>query len=382
MLGNLTPEKFIRQYWQQRSLMIPGACPEIATCISAQDLLAMARAPECESRLVTANRKQTQWQSQTGPISAKQLKQWEAAPWTLLVQAVDQWIPAVADLLKVFEFLPRWRLDDIMISLANSGGGVGPHFDYYDVFLLQACGQRHWRLGQHCDEQSPLRDHPTMKLLKTFEQTEEHLLQPGDLLYVPAGMAHWGTSRSDVCITISIGFRAASQRELIQLAMERMASQAREHVRYRDSKASIDPDPFCINGAALQHVEHIWNAAGEELRREAFAQALGIQATEVRYPENIEVPGRRMTIKTLQATLARKKSLHFQHSVASRFAWRVLKQDRAELYVNGEVYETSRGMAQGICHQTLEARDLKNLPEQQLFLELVNQGCLILKSGA
>src|SRR5690606_2454253 len=184
---------------------------------------------ECESRLVLRQGQKNQWQVEPGPFTVKRLKQLPPSGWTILVQAVDQWIPEVAALLKQFEFLPRWRLDDIMISLASDGGGVGPHFDYYDVFLLQASGQRRWQIGQLCDEHSPLRAQADLRLLKSFVSREEFVLETGDMLYIPAGIAHWGTAIGDDCITISIGFRAASQRELIQVALEKLANDASEH---------------------------------------------------------------------------------------------------------------------------------------------------------
>lgn len=373
ILGKLPKEKFIRQYWQQKALLIPAAYPQAGTLIGPQDLLAMACAAECESRLVLWNGQRKRWQSEQGPFTAKRLKQLPATGWTILVQAVDQWIPEVAALLQEFDFLPRWRLDDIMISFARDGGGVGPHFDYYDVFLLQASGQRRWQIGQPCDETSPLRPQSDLRLLKQFETKQDHLLQTGDMLYIPAGLAHWGTAVGDDCITISIGFRAASQRELIQLALEKLASHGADHVRYRDTEDGIDADPYCINQAALRNLQQLWQAVSEQEREQAFAQALGIQATEPRYPEHIEPPAKRMSAKALWARIQREGTLPLLHPAACRFAYRPLAKHRAELYVNGECYETSLALAKGICHGKVIP---KTESEMALLLLLLNQGCL------
>ncbi|MBK8289148.1 MAG: hypothetical protein IPK95_11375 [Cellvibrionales bacterium] len=157
-------------------------------------------------QLTASDAQQTDWQCEQGPFKAKRFKTLPPSHWTLLVQSVDQWIPEIQALLAQFDFLPRWRLDDIMISYATDGGGVGPHFDYYDVFLLQASGKRRWQVGQRCDENSALRDNDKIKLLKDFHTEADYTLATGDMLYLPAGVAHWGTAVGDDCITISIGF--------------------------------------------------------------------------------------------------------------------------------------------------------------------------------
>jgi len=375
MLGKLSAQQFIQQYWQQKPVLIPAAYSSAGELINKQDLLAMACAAECESRLVLCDKKQ-RWHAEQGPFTAKRLKHLPASGWTILVQAVDQWIPEVAALLKQFDFLPRWRLDDIMISLASDGGGVGPHFDYYDVFLLQASGQRRWQLGQHCDETSPLRPQTDLRLLKNFETKEDYLLQAGDMLYIPAGIAHWGTAVGDDCITVSIGFRAASQRELIQIALEKLASRAAEHLRYRDTPVAMDKDPYCINDAAIQNAQQLWEAINEQDRHKVFAQALGVQATEPRYPDHVLPRPKPYTEKRLLVLLATPcKAIH---SVASRFAYHHLDTRGAELFVNGEIYSCSLSFAKTICQQKILP---KYLPRQELsvLLELLNQGCLSLK---
>jgi len=356
--------------WQKTPLLIPAALPEVQGLIDKKALLAIACEPAAEARLIVADRKQKDWQCEQGPFKAKHLKSLPSSHWTLLVQAVDQWMPEVAALLTHFDFLPRWRLDDIMISYATAGGGVGPHFDYYDVFLLQASGTRRWQIGQHCDETSSLRDHPDMKLLKQFKQAAAYDVKAGDMLYIPAGVAHWGTATSDDCITISIGFRAASQRELIQMALEKIAGQLPESERYRDTKAAIDADPFCINTHAVTNAQQFWKNLDAETIKQALAQALGEYATEPKYPDHIDSEKNVNKINL-------KKLASLQHNIAGRFSYRSLDNKKAELYVDGETHTTSLKLAQAICHLTITPALLKKPADQQLVLTLINQGSLI-----
>jgi 50S ribosomal protein L16 3-hydroxylase len=372
VLGNLPVREFIRRYWQQEPLFIPAALPQVQGLVTKKQLLALASAPEPESRLIAADRQQKHWRCEQGPFKDAFFKSLPASHWTLLVQAVDQHVPAVADLLCHFDFLPRWRLDDIMVSYATEGGGVGPHFDYYDVFLLQASGTRCWQLGQRCDDQSSLRDHPDMKLLKQFKQHTRFDVSAGDILYIPAGVAHWGTATSDHCITISIGFRAASQRELLQMALDKIASALPESRRYRDTQAAIDVDPFCINRHAVDNVEAWWKNIDAKMAGQALAQALGEYATEPRYPDRIDSD-------TFFKTLYLKKLSRLQHNTASRFAYSVINSQKAELYVDGETHHTSLKLARAICHLQITPALLKQKIDRQLVLALLNQGSLVLK---
>jgi len=381
-LGPWSTEDFIRSCWQQEPLLIPAAMTDIQSLVSKQDLISIACQPEAEARLITGNPKQSDWQCQQGPFKSTTFKSLSAKTgtkknWTLLVQAVDQWMPEVATLLQRFDFLPRWRLDDIMISYATEGGGVGPHFDQYDVFLIQLSGTRHWQIGQRCDDQTPLRAHPDMKLLQQFKKVTSYEVQAGDLLYIPSGVAHWGTATSDDCITVSVGFRAASQGELLQMALHHIAHQLPDSLRYRDTEESMDKDPFCINDHAAREAQQFFKNLDAEQIKSALTQALGEYATEPRYPDYI-VAESTLTLKKLARLLQNKKIVALEHHYASRFAWHPLDNKRAELYVDGETHRTSLKLAKAICHSAVDTRLLKNDTDQHLFLLLVNQGSLIL----
>ena len=249
-LGNLAPADFIARFWQREPLLISAALPDCVDLIDGDTLAGLACEVDAEARLVIGD--DDDWRCEHGPFDASRFNSLPDRRWTLLVQSVDQWIPEVALLLDRFDFLPRWRLDDIMISYATDGGGVGPHFDYYDVFLLQLAGEREWQTGEQCDEQTPLRDHDELRLLATFDAEKTHRLAPGDMLYVPAGRAHCGTAIGSHCVTASIGFRAPSHRELLLDATEDVTANWNDNLRFRDSSTSIDSDPYCINNAVVE----------------------------------------------------------------------------------------------------------------------------------
>ncbi len=209
LLGNLTPTQFMRRYWQKKPLLIRQAIPDIAPPLTRDELFELADRDEVEARLITHFR--NRWQLEHGPFAPDELPPVKQRAWTLLVQGVDLHDDRARALLDRFRFVPDARLDDLMISYASDGGGVGPHFDSYDVFLLQVHGRRRWRFGAQRD--LSLRPGLPLKVLQHFEPEEEWLLEPGDMLYLPPHIAHDGIAEGE-CMTCSIGFRAPSTQEL------------------------------------------------------------------------------------------------------------------------------------------------------------------------
>ncbi len=221
---------FLAEYWQRKPLLMRNAISSFASPLPADELAGLALEEEVESRIIEYQG--GQWRLLHGPFSAEDFKR--DSPWTLLVQAVDHYVPAVAELRQLVHFLPSWRLDDVMVSYAVDGGSVGPHYDNYDVFLLQGEGERHWQLGQFCNSRSPLLPHDELRILADFAGTEDYVLGPGDMLYVPPGMAHWGVARGE-CTTFSIGFRAPRINDMVS--------------RWADSLLErLDPETFYTDG--------------------------------------------------------------------------------------------------------------------------------------
>lgn len=230
LLGGISPANFMRKYWQKKPLLIRQAMPGVKPPIERSKLFALAEGDEVESRLIVqtaaegAKAKKSKkadagWRLSHGPLSRRSLPPMTQSGWTLLVQGLDLHVPAAYDLLQQFRFVPDARLDDLMISYATDGGGVGPHFDSYDVFLLQVHGQRRWRVGQLSDP--TLQADVPLKILTNFVPEHEWVLEPGDMLYLPPKWAHDGIAQGE-CMTCSIGFRVPEETELAREVLVRL----------------------------------------------------------------------------------------------------------------------------------------------------------------
>lgn len=232
LLGGLSADAFMRRYWQKKPLLVRQALPGFVAPVSRSRLFELAAQEGVESRLVARN--EDAWSVRTGPLRRSVLPPLRQRDWTLLVQGVDVHDDAVHALMNRFRFVPDARLDDVMISFATDGGGVGPHFDSYDVFLLQAQGRRRWRIGRQ--KGGELRDDVPLKILARFEPEEDYLLDPGDMLYLPPGWAHDGIAEGE-CMTYSVGFRVPERAELGRELLARLADEGdvRGRVLYRDA---------------------------------------------------------------------------------------------------------------------------------------------------
>lgn len=236
LLGGLTPQAFMHRYWQRKPLLIRQAIPDYEPSLSIADIRQLAKREEVESRLIW--RDKGAWKMKVGPFT--RLPSAKHPDWTLLVQSVDVHDDATAQLMHQFRFISDARLDDAMISIATEGGGVGPHFDSYDVFLLQAHGKRRWRIGSQPD--LSLTPGLPLKILKNFQPEHEYLLEPGDMLYLPPHIAHDGVAQGD-CMTISIGFRAPTLATLACGIMEAASDQVMARVGNDGGLYSTPPLP-------------------------------------------------------------------------------------------------------------------------------------------
>ncbi|HHT00176.1 MAG TPA: cupin domain-containing protein, partial [Thiomicrospira sp.] len=204
---------FLTNFWQKKPLVIRGALPDFETPVSAEELAGLSLEEEVESRIVI-QKSETDYQLLKGPFTEETYQSLPDENWTLLIQGMDRLVPEVTDVLNDFDFLPRWRIDDIMISYATTGGNVGPHFDHYDVFLLQAAGKRQWKLtSQDCSEDNYIQG-VDLRLMKTFTVEEDHVFEKGDILYIPPKWGHHGIALDDECMTYSVGYRTYRGQEL------------------------------------------------------------------------------------------------------------------------------------------------------------------------
>jgi len=247
LLGGLTPQQFLRDYWHKKPLLIRQAFKGLTPLLSREALFDLARQDDVESRLIT--RFGTRWQMQNGPCT--QLPPISKRGWTMLVQGVNLHHDEADALMQQFRFLPDARLDDLMISYATDGGGVGPHFDSYDVFLLQAHGQRRWKIGPQKD--LTLVEGMPLKILKNFEPEQEFVLAPGDMLYLPPQYAHDGIAEGE-CMTYSIGFRAPSYQELGEAFLQFMSESIELPGRYADPDLEATRRPAEINSSMLSRI--------------------------------------------------------------------------------------------------------------------------------
>ncbi|MEZ5705641.1 MAG: cupin domain-containing protein [Burkholderiaceae bacterium] len=264
----------MRRYWQKKPLLIRGAVPGFRPLMDRQALFALAGEDSVESRLIV--RRPKGWTLKHGPFARSSLPPLKQKDWTLLVQGADLHLDAAHELLKRFRFVPDARLDDLMISWASDGGGVGPHFDSYDVFLLQASGQRRWRIGRQRD--FSLQPDVPLKILEHFDPEEEHVLDPGDMLYLPPKWAHDGVAVGSDCMTYSIGFRVPQRGGLAGELLQRMADEFEDETLYRDPRQAATATPAAMPPAleafALEGLKRLLN------ERQSLACALGEVMTE------------------------------------------------------------------------------------------------------
>ena len=358
-LGGISPAVFMRRYWQRKPLLVRQAIPGFQALLDRSQLLALAQQPDVESRLVLGeDGGQRQWQLARGPFRRRDFPKFSERDWTLLVQGVDLHDPRVAELMHQFRFVPDARLDDVMISYATDGGGVGPHFDSYDVFLLQAQGKRRWRIGRQKDLK--LKADLPLKILEHFEPEFDWVLEPGDMLYLPPRYAHEGVAVGE-CMTYSIGFRVPQTGDVAREILGRLSDEAAEEAGetlYQDVG-----QPAVARPAQVPEAMQLF-------ARQAVARAMG-KSTLLD----------RMLGEYLSET---KSNVWFEPQPApGRLTAVVLDRrsrmmyDRHHVFLNGESWRAAGADAQLMRRladqRTLSAADLKGISPQAR--ELLKQWC-------
>ena len=372
LLGGISPELFMRKFWQKKPLVIRAAVPGMQPLVPREALFAMAANEAVESRLVA--HKNGQWTFKHGPFNTDNSdavgKPVKTPPlkrpdWTLLVQGVDLHHDGVHALLQQFRFVPDARLDDLMISYATQGGGVGPHFDSYDVFLLQASGRRRWRIGPQKD--LSLRDDVPLKILANFTPVQEFDLGPGDMLYLPPRYAHDGVALDNDCQTYSIGFRAPSSEELARELLHRVADEIEDESLYTDRQQAATPQPGAIP-ADLQNFAQ--KAVAKALQDGTLMQQiLGEYLTEPKHNVWFDATAKKgkTSVKITSVRLARASRMMYdaKHVYLNGDSWKVAGKDAKLL----------RQLADTRC---LQAADLQGASAQLKLAisQFIDQGWL------
>jgi 50S ribosomal protein L16 3-hydroxylase len=297
-LGGLTAKQFFRDYWQKKPLLIRGAFPGFSGLLTPDELAGLACEDSAQSRLVMFER--GKWLVESGPFDETRFAKLPKQNWTLLVQEVNHFLPEAASLLQRFNFVPSARLDDLMVSFAPDGGGVGPHFDSYDVFLLQGSGKRLWRISDQ--QQRDLVEGAPLRILQHFETQQEWLLEAGDMLYLPPHYAHWGIAVGD-CMTYSIGFRAPSAQELATQFLTHLQDTIALDGFYTDPDISTQTHPAEISAQMVAKVHSIlknvtWDKAD-------LSHFLGIYLTDPK-AHIVFSPPRKMSKERFSAQLRKE----------------------------------------------------------------------------
>lgn len=377
LLGGLSIAEFLRDYWQKKPLLIRGAWPGLDPVLSPEELAGLACEEWVESRLVMERGGEHPWQVRHGPFTEEDFTTLPATHWTLLVQTVDRHVPEIAELLDHFRFIPAWRLDDLMISYAPEHGSVGPHIDHYDVFLLQGQGRRRWAVNEHDYGMDDFIPGLELNILREFNETDSWVLEPGDMLYLPPGVAHHGIAM-DACLTLSIGFRAPSQNEMLAAFADDVLLHQRDH-RYRDPELKPQSYSSELSVQALQGLRRMLREPLTDDR--ALNQWLGCQLTRVGEPQP-EPPDPPWPLQHFIQACHDRKILTRSLDCRMLFSH---DEHGATLYANGEAYQLDPALAE-LAPQLAELRRL-NLPallEQseapvlfELLLALFNKGLFV-----
>ncbi len=330
----LTAEKFLSRYWQRKPLLFRQALPGFSCGLEPDELAGMACEEGIESRLVLEKHGATPWEARHGPFDESDFAALPESHWTLLVQDVDKHLPQVARLLDHFRFIPDWRLDDVMISYAVDQGSVGPHIDDYDVFLYQARGRRRWQIHTRPVSEEDFIPDLELRILPEFEAEQEWLLEPGDLLYLPPNVAHWGIAEGE-CMTCSVGFRAPTLREMAAAWFEQTVEQQLPRGRYRDPSLAPQAAPAEIREQALSEFKTLLQERLDDLRQDN--RWFGRFITEPK--EHLQVLPREQPLTSEEfLNRFRQQAVIHRHGYTRLAFSRNDGDDQDSLYANGQAY--------------------------------------------
>ena len=379
LLGGRSPETFLNDYWQKKPLLVRGALPGFRSPLSPEELAGLACEEAVTSRLVLEEGGTYPWEMRFGPFEEETFMSLPDARWSLLVQEVDRLVPEVARLLDRFTFLPNWRLDDVQISYAPEKGTVGAHVDSYDVFLIQGLGRRRWQISRTPAEENNFIPDLDVRILQDFEPDEEWVLEPGDMLYLPPRIPHYGVALED-CMTYSVGFRAPREDELAAGLMRFFAEKADAAAFYADPGLTPPEQPGAIRPAARKKIRAMLRGL---LKDDAMLDHwFGQFITRPQRGAGPSVPETSFTPARLRKTL--QEGAVLRRSAAPHFAYIEGENGTVVLFAAGAAYPLEPNLAYAaplitgptpLSIQTLSSH-LKNEMLMNLLSELVNTGSL------
>lgn len=377
-LAGMRVDEFLKDYWQKKPCLIRQAFPGFEPELDENDIAGLACDELAEARLIMGSFQQADWTVEQGPFDESRLAGLPEQDWCLLVQDVEKHYPPLQALLAQFDFLPSWRLDDLMVSVSAPGGSVGPHVDQYDVFLLQASGQRRWQVARKFNP--ALLANCELRVLQEFSAEQEWLLEPGDMLYLPPGIAHYGLAL-ELGMTWSIGLRAPSQADLFQALGDWLAEQQGEGQRFADPGLQPAQRAGEISADALKQLQQLLTLSGNAGTAPApdLAGFLAGFISRYRLAHQAAPAEQALSPPELQQQLAAGAQL--QRNPWTRLNW-IQDGAAARLFAAGDEFSCSLQLAETLCSPAIAGLELTQLStsDQDCVLRLLNEGQLFLHS--
>ncbi|XQW86739.1 JmjC domain-containing protein [Thalassotalea piscium] len=371
--GDLTPETFLKEYWQKKPLLIKQALPHFQGTIDANELAGLAMEQEIESRIISQDQDKN-WQVAHGPF--EDFEQFGEANWTLLVQAVNNWSKDTDALINLFTFIPRWRIDDVMVSFSTPNGGVGPHLDQYDVFILQGEGKRRWQVGAPDKSLTDLIPHPDLKQVSEFTPIIDEITEAGDLLYIPPNHPHNGISIEN-SLNFSVGFQAPSKQDLWSGFADRLIDDNLGEERFGDPSRTVTTTPELL---ASEDIADLKSFMESQLQNGVFfTEFIGRHLTQSHHTLELLIPMEAFTDEQVKGFTTDET---IQFVPVSGIKSLIVDQPESILFINGDSFQLSEStmeLGKQLASNTPLTMDkAKNfvscLKNNQLLTKVLNKG--------
>lgn len=373
LLGGLTTEQFFNEYWQKKPLLIRNAIDDFESLISPDELAGLSLEDQVQSRIIIEKDAERPWKVLYSPLEESVFSEMPEKNWTLLVSDVEKHIPEFTEITDQFRFIPDWRIDDLMISYAPEGGSVGAHIDQYDVFLLQAHGQRRWQIGSTPVENEDYIEDLEIRVLKEFTPDHDWIVNPGDLLYLPPKIAHHGVAIND-CLTYSVGFRANSHNELVSSFTDHLLNNNNNEKRY--NAIDFQNHPGEITADTIQQLKSIL-LSNLQTDSSHIEEWFGNFITEQKF-ELETIPEKEFSQQEEAINYLSSIDVIYRHP-AIRFAF--INHDKyTDLFINGKKYSCSAEFSELLCgSRDISTKELLNKTsqsEKEVLFDCLNLGYL------